>query len=457
MKRPGAVNVLVVILFFIASCRGTPGPAGTGRHAAGERCLQGAMGAARWLLARGCRDTGRGLAWFAEPGDPSTVSMDLYHGSAGVILFLLEAHHVTGRKEFLEAAERSADDLVQALSGEGPATGGPSLYTGEAGIAFALLETFKACGDPVYREAALGCARRIASAVKRKGAGVEWNECTDIIRGSAGIGLFLLYAAKELDYRPALEAAVGAGEALLQSAVPDGNGLKWPMDPDYPRLMPNFSHGTAGVCYFLAALYRGTGKRAFLEAALGGGRRLLRIANGEGLVFHHEPGGEDLFYLGWCHGPAGTARLYWLLWEITRDETWLEAVERAAGGVMRSGIPERRTPGFWNNAGQCCGAAGVAEFFLDLHRSTGRKDYLDFARRMVENVLAGASQEAGGLKWIQAEYRVKPGLLAAQTGYMQGAAGIGMLFLHMYEYEKGMRRAIALPDSPFSSRRGSGR
>jgi len=53
------------------------------------------------------------------------------------------------------------------------------------------------------------------------------------------------------------------------------------------------------------------------------------------------------------------------------------------------------------------------------------------------------------VRWIQAEHRVKPELLVAQTGYMQGAAGIGMLFLHLDALERGRKASIVFPDSPF--------
>ena len=35
-------------------------------------------------------------------------------------------------------------------------------------------------------------------------------------------------------------------------------------------------------------------------------------------------------------------------------------VGRGARGISSSGIPERRTAGFWNNVSVCCGNAGVA-------------------------------------------------------------------------------------------------
>src|SRR5207253_5943577 len=130
-------------------------------------------------------------------------------------------------------------------------------------------------------------------------------------------------------------------------------------------------HGTAGNAYFLASLYLETKDRAFLEAALAGASYLKAVAKTQGdvcLVFHHEPEGEDLFYLGWCHGPTGTARLFYRLYQATGDREWLDWVKRSARAILASGIPEKRPPGFWNNVSQCCGSAGVAEFFLDLHR-----------------------------------------------------------------------------------------
>ncbi len=116
---------------------------------------------------------------------------------------------------------------------------------------------------------------------------------------------------------------------------------------------------------------------------------------------------------------------------------------------MQSGIPERQTPGYWNNVSQCCGSAGVADFMLNLCRVTGRREYLAFAKRVTANLFARATCEGDGLKWIQAEHRVKPDLLVAQTGFMQGAAGTGTWLLHLDAFERGQKASIVWPDSPF--------
>jgi lantibiotic modifying enzyme len=213
--------------------------------------------------------------------------------------------------------------------------------------------------------------------------------------------------------------------------------------------MPNFSHGTAGVSYFLAELYHSTGDQRFLNVAIQGAEHLLAIANDSGLVYHHEPDGLDLFYLGWCHGPAGTARLFYTLYKLTGNDTWKDALLRSSEAVLACGIPTRQTPGFWNNVGQCCGSVGIARFYLGLHAAFGDKRFLDFSKALTNDVLRRASREDNGIKWIQAEHRKRPELLIAQTGFMQGSAGIGTWLLWLDAFENGNRVLIRLPDDPW--------
>ena len=291
---------------------------------------------------------------------------------------------------------------------------------------------------------------------KPAGDGVEWSPISDVISGTSGIGLYLLSAARDLERADARDLAAAAGRRLVAQGMAAEGGLKWAMQPSNPaRLYPNFSHGTAGIAYFLATLHEATGDRAFLDASLAGARYLLKVAKTDGdqcLVFHHEPeqDGLDLFYLGWCHGPAGTARLFHRLAVVTRDPEWRGWVDRAANGIRRSGIPDRETPGFWNNVGQCCGSASVGDFFLSYHQETKNADALTFARRVTDQILAKATRDAQGTRWIHAEHRVQPKNVAAQTGWMQGAAGIGGWLLRLDGFDENRPLRIVLPDSPFT-------
>ena len=129
---------------------------------------------------------------------------------------------------------------------------------------------------------------------------------------------------------------------------------------------------------------------------------------------HHQrdPDGRDLFYLSWCHGPAAKS-------------------------------------GFWNNISQCCGNCGVSDFFIDLYRFSGDPAHLAFARRCADDTLDRATVDGDGLKWVQAENRVSPNEVLAQTGLMQGAAGVGLAMLRLDGALRGRIPTIVLPDSPF--------
>jgi lantibiotic modifying enzyme len=424
--------------------------------AADRSYLKAAEQAAGWIRTTAVK-TEQGIAYPADPTDGKSIVTNLYSGMPGIALFFLEAYHATREAAYLKDARSAADYLIAHLDDEKE----PGLYVGIAGIGFALLETYKATGDEKYKQATLRVIRRLKESARsidimpqnrRLIRGADWNDTTDIIAGSAGTGLFLLYAAKELKDSALRNLAARAGTQLIALGKAEAGGLKWAMNKDFPRLMPNFSHGTAGVAYFLATLYGETRERKYLEAALSGARYLRAVAKTDGdscQIFHNEPNGKELYYLGWCHGPAGTARLFYRLAQVTGDKNWLVWVKRSARAILQSGIPEKQTPGFWNNVSQCCGSAGVGEFFLSLYQVTGDKSYLNFTRRVTDNLLARATAENRGLKWIQAEHRAKPELLLAQTGYMQGASGIGIFLLRLDAAMRGRKPAIRFPDTPF--------
>ncbi len=418
-----------------------------------------ALGVARWL--ENCRiASGNTFVCPADPLNPKSVSTNLYSGVAGVALFWAEAYLATEENRFMNYAGECGK-FLQAKLRDSTTPANCGLYTGLAGMAFALEKIGDVTGLKMFHLEALGSLKRIRGLAKPAGKGVEWSDVTDIIGGSAGIGLYLLDAFRagaksseilQSERAVCVETAKAAGLRLLELGQPEAGGLKWRMSPKFPRLMPNFSHGAAGISYFLASLFQHTKEKQFLDGALSGAKYLQAVANMKDdtcQIFHNEPDGKDLYYLGWCHGPVGTARLFYRLHQITDDAAWMDLVHRCARSIMRSGIPERPTPGFWNNVSQCCGSAGVADFFLSLHRITKKPEYLAFCEKMTADLIRRATHDEKGYRWSQAEHRIKPDETVAQTGYMQGAAGIGMLLLRLDAHRRGREPLVTLPDSPF--------
>jgi lantibiotic modifying enzyme len=411
--------------------------------------LDVAVRAERWIRAARTR-TADGLAWPADPRDPKSVERDFYNGTPGVVLFLLELYDATGEKALLDDAVAGARDLEASLDA---ASFDGGLYSGAAGIGFVLAETWKRTGDVRHRDAAKKAVATLRRHARPAGAGIEWSDSADIISGGAGITLFLLRAARELDEDGAIELAAKAGRRLVELGRPAEGGLKWAISPDVALLYPNFSHGTAGASYTLATLYGATREKTFLDAALAGTKYLDAVTdhtNGACKVFHHEPDGRDLYYLSWCHGGAGTARLYYRLSDVTGDAKWLDRVHCFARGITTMGAPVGRSPGYWENISQCCGDAGVGEFFLSLHRLWPDRGYLEVARKAAEDILARGEEVGQGMRWVQAEHRVRPEFLVAQTGRMQGAAGVGSFFLRLEGFAAGRAPLTILPDSPWT-------
>jgi lantibiotic modifying enzyme len=418
-------------------------------RAADDAYLDAARDAARWIDASAIQ-TKDGRVWPADPADPKSVNTTLYAGTPGPILFLLELYRETNDQQYLRSARAGADALLASIAKEREA----GLYEGIAGSGFTLGEVYLVTQDRKYLDGALQTVRWLQEHAQHVGAGVQWNDATDVIAGASGTGLYLLWAAHKLNAPGAVDLAAAAGNRLIERGERQNAGIKWMMDSKFPNEMPNFSHGTAGIAYFLADLYQQTHDEKFLHAALDGAKYLQSIADttGEGCLLYHDSSapGKSLYYLSWCHGPAGTARLFYRLHQATNDPVWMEWVKKSARALVASGGPERVvTPGDWDNVGMCCGVAAEAEFFLDLHRVTHDATYMELSKKATEYLLRKASRDETGVRWVQAEHRVKPELRVAQTGYMQGASGIGIWLLHARAAAAGIRPHIVFPDNPF--------
>jgi len=448
-----------LLLAFAGSCA-TPEVAEVART---TRYFEAADRAAVWLEAQAIRE-GDLVHWRPWPGSEEEAdSSSLYSGTPGVVLFFLEHHAWTGSPTARSLAEGGLAWLAERISplsasepgraGEGGCDLDPGLYTGLAGIGVTFLEADRTLDDPRYRDEAARCVWYLVEALRRREPGEGWGGSSDVVSGTAGIGFFLLRAAQHFDSEAILGVAATAGDLLVDAAVREEAGWKWRIAEEDSRTYPNFSHGTAGVAAFLAALHRATGEPRYLDAALQGARWLDAHAireHGGTAWCHHEPEGEELFYVGWCHGPAGTARLFRELYLSTGDSEWLDRERACAAWLEGCGLLEQPLEGLWN-VSLCCGSAGVGDFFADLYRFTGEARYLERADRMVDDLLARATPGDPGTKWIQAEHRVRPDLLQAQTGLMQGAAGIGLFLLkrHAIELEGRSAPVLVLPDSPY--------
>ncbi|HEU5219676.1 MAG TPA: lanthionine synthetase LanC family protein [Gemmatimonadales bacterium] len=406
---------------------------------------------ARWI-GKSAQPVDGGLRWPADPLKPEEVGLDFYNGMTGVVAFHAMLFDATGEAAWGDTARAGADHLAHQMDGPS-ADLDAGLYSGLGGLAYTFGCLHRARLGDRYRDAAVRAAGQIAARARTVGEGAEWSDSNDIISGTAGTGLFLLGAGRSWKQDSLVALAIKAGHRLVATGEAAEGGTMWYPAASFRRNYPNFSHGTSGVSYFLATLYEQTREPAFLNAALAGARYLDAVAhreNGTTKIFHSTDGGENRYYLSWCHGPVGTARLFYRLHRITGEPRWLDWVDSLTKAVLESGVPEGRTTGYWNNISQCCGNVGIGQYCIDLARYHRSPALAAYRERVVKDTIARATDDADGLRWVQAENRVSPEGLVAQTGFMQGAAGVGTFFLQLDALERGAKWKFPQPDTPFA-------
>lgn len=436
--------------------------------------LDGALQAEGFLASLKI-DTEDGLAWKRTTAEKSGIVRTLYHGSSGIALFYIELYRATEEPKYIETAIAAGKDICAYVARQDNLTIG--LYSGWPGYVTALTHLADAAlqyGDKtsgnLFRDTASHALHKIHQQSSSLGSGIGWiepapfgditgitdeREVIDLDVGAAGAGLTFLFGYRAGLDDHALSWAKQTAERLLEVAEQTPDGLRWFMmsDMPFPFTTPNFSHGGAGVGYFLADLYRETKDQRYLDAAISAARyvqsRSVPAGDGHLVCHNEEQQPPTLFYLGLCHGPTGTGRLMYLLAEITGDNEWMDWIGGNVAGLESTGAPQVRSKGLWQNFGQCCGDAGIGDYLLYLHRVTSKPDYLELAKSFGSGVLEQGQTSGAALSWPQAEHRTRPDFIETQSGYMQGAAGLGSFLLHLANPTRTDVKVI-LSDNPFT-------
>lgn len=282
--------------------------------------------------------------------------------------------------------------------------------------------------------------------------------CNDATLGTASVLLGAVWAQRH-DVPGAAELAARAVDILVAEQEPRDEGLYWPFIPQRflltgeDVLMPNWSHGQAGIAASVAAAGMALDRADLLRVASSGAEYLLTLADSSdgGLRLPHRiPGLPDLdtFTYSWCHGPTGTSQLFAAL-----DRAGVAAVAGVSPAELElaclhslrvSGIPARIHPGFWDNDGRCCGTAGVGDVVLSSWQRRGRDDDLAFAITLGDALVGRAVDQGRHSFWRFVEHRNADPLLPPGPGWMQGAAGIAAYLFRLARVLEQGRRAEAV-------------
>lgn len=211
----------------------------------------------------------------ALPGaapDRSPVLPGLYFGRAGVAWALFDAARLLDRPDLAATAV----DLALRLPVDWP---NADVTHGMAGAGLAHLHLAARTGDPRLAHRAGRYAASLVERARRDETGVSWpvpasfdSRLAGLVHygfahGVAGIGAFLLAAARASGDDRALALAREAGLTLCEAVRTDGQAAWWPEAPGGSVRYAHWCSGSSGVGTFLLRLYRDTGEQRFAELA----------------------------------------------------------------------------------------------------------------------------------------------------------------------------------------------
>lgn len=368
----------------------------------------------------------------------------LYSGAAGIGYFLIQLYQVTHEEEYLNDAKETARYLINTYNRD--VAKKPGIHSGASGEGLFLYKLYEITKDITYKRHALVIADDVYdSAIKENGV-IHWNGLFDYM-GDAGVSEYWLYIYEQTGEKKYLEYAGEVIKVYVNTAIAREDGsVFWNLfDPsgyftELPKggIVPNFAHGTAGVIYLLTKYYEVTRESKYLDYAKKGTKFLRSIEVMEEdaeivpyLYFDTDKKAYDTYYLGYCHGPVGDAITAKTLYTATNEKEYLDFYNGLSHGLIKSGVPYKKSAGYWNDC-LCCGSAGIIIHFLDAYRLTNNKEYLDLAKKTANKSVNDAYKDEKGCRWYNAWTRVKPWGVDSHLGLFVGAAGSASVLLSLY-------------------------
>ena len=361
-----------------------------------------------------------------DGADPS-----LAGGAAGRALFY--AYLSEGREDQADIAADTALELIAgafaAISGSGmPA----SLYEGFAGIGWVYAHLagrlFDAEGDWPLAPIDEAIAAHLTS--------TPWLDDYDLISGLVGFGVYALEQPERPSRTQILDLVV---HRLAETAERNAGRATWFTPP--ARLVAlqlmqapagfynlGMAHGVPGVLALLGRVHADGASVAdgLLDAAVSW-TMAQELPSGRESAFPYwqAPDGEPSpARLAWCYGDPGVAVALFAAGRAASRADWEADAMRIA---LRAASRSLESSGI-EDAGLCHGAAGLGHIFNRLFQATGDERFAEAARRWLAQALAyrKPGEGIGGFLALGGNGRREPD---ADTGFLTGAAGVGLALL----------------------------
>ena len=391
-----------------------------------------------------------------------------YAGSGGIGFFFLRLYQVTGDEKWLNEAKEAAAyimanekkidyyrDIQKQIANDSSKIYGWafSYKVGPISEGQFVYDLYKVTKQKEYYEFAIRQADVFAEAAIADEDGVHWSDTRDIV-GDAGGAVYLLQTYKATRDKKYLDTAVKYAKYIEQYGHEAKNGgtyydlydLSAAGEGEKGTVHVNFSHGSAGIGYLFAVVYEATKDKKYLNLANDIIKYLDGISFGddEAVLFPYQDNPEsgpdkDKFYLGMCGGPIGSSFFFKKMYDVTKDDIYIDWVRRLANGLIKAGVPEKKSWGYWGSKCICCGGPGALEYFTDLYEYTGDEKYKKYALRTADILIAESNTEFKGRTWFGAWDRIAPDRVVSYLGFYIGAAGAAGSLLRLYGSLRGKK------------------
>ena len=389
-----------------------------------------------------------------------TARHNLYVGTAGILHMYVQFDQILPDEDYRRLIEEQTRFLkghildgvcLAKTDGEFVPGMAEAFYSGIGGIGLILNEVYRLYQNPDAKAGAEEILAYYKKHQKKEAEGIFWSGNAPVFF-DGGIILFLIDSIQtygDPDGKIRRMVIEATDDILAHGMYHKDGGLEIDrLCVDFKHKEPNFEFGTAGIGYFFLKVYELTKDERYLQAAKAATVYLKSIAVSQkkGYLIPYKLGKyEDLFYLGNCHGPVGTAKLFYELYQVTGEDTYMQEVFQLVDGAESLGAPFVQSAGFWNTTCVCCGPAGYVPLYEGLYYSTGEEKWKKLCHEVGE-VLLGT--QTGGY-WEIAFDRTRPDELTRPAGYFTGAAGVAATLLQIYSMETGTGKRIRLIDDPY--------
>ncbi len=370
---------------------------------------------------------GKGPTWalLKRSPDSAITLRDFGSGLAGVLFVLAAFVERLDSPHLRTTLHTGAHWLLHAkrLAGYMP----PGLLSGEAGVGVALARAGHLLEDSTLVAAAEERGRLVAASPYG---------LYDIFHGTAGRVKYHLILWHSTGKAEHLQEAMRAGKTLLEQAEEDVDGMYWRVPQGHKELSgkvySGYGHGVAGVADALLDLYQATECSEFLTVAQRAGDWLVEraVAVGreqQGLGWPELDKGEvcGAFY---CHGSSGIARFFL---HAAQHQHFPQAMDLARGAAKAVADGTR-----WATPIRCHGLAGNIELLLDMYEVTREQEWLDTAYIFAHLLEASTEVQDGMRVWLAEN----PEMIT--PGFLSGYAGIGETLLRLGTIARPIRSQL---------------